>query len=166
MCPAIDNPASCEIDAVIHFLHARNMSAAKIHYELFTIYDQNVMSEGTVRQWCRMFKYGQTDVHNKEQSGRPTAVSNDLVQSVDQKICERWRLIISEFLCEFPQISHTFLYEIITVRLGYRKFCARWVLKMLTCAHKTQRMALAFVDFLVIPQRWQCISQSHRMSKG
>jgi hypothetical protein len=27
-------------------------------------------------------------------------------------------------------------------------------------------MALAFVDFLVIPQRWQCISQSHRMSKG
>jgi hypothetical protein len=30
MCPAIDNPASCEMRAVIHFLHAKNMSA-EIH---------------------------------------------------------------------------------------------------------------------------------------
>jgi hypothetical protein len=34
MCPTIDNPASCEIRAVICFLHARNMSAAEIHSEL------------------------------------------------------------------------------------------------------------------------------------
>jgi hypothetical protein len=47
MRPAIDNLTSCEIDTVIHFLHVRNMSAAKIHYELRTIYGQNVMSEGT-----------------------------------------------------------------------------------------------------------------------
>jgi hypothetical protein len=31
MCPAIDNPASCEIHDVIRFLHAKNMSAAEIH---------------------------------------------------------------------------------------------------------------------------------------
>jgi hypothetical protein len=58
MCPAIDNPASCEIDAVIRFLHTINMSAAEIHRELCEVYGQNVMSEGTVRQWCRMFKDG------------------------------------------------------------------------------------------------------------
>jgi hypothetical protein len=50
MCPAIDHSASCEIRSVIHFLHARTMSAAKIHHELFAVYGQNVMSEGTVRQ--------------------------------------------------------------------------------------------------------------------
>jgi hypothetical protein len=49
------------------------------------VYGQNVMTEGTVRQWCKMFKDGQTNVHNEEQSGRPSVVSNDLVQSVDQK---------------------------------------------------------------------------------
>jgi hypothetical protein len=43
------------------------------------------MSEGTVRQWCRMFKDGQTDVHNEERSGRPSVVSDDLVQSIDKK---------------------------------------------------------------------------------
>jgi hypothetical protein len=35
------------------------------------------------------------------------------------------------------------LYEIITVRLGYHKFCASWASKMLKGAHKTQRMASA-----------------------
>jgi hypothetical protein len=34
MCPAIDNPTSCEIRAVIRFLHAKNMSDAEIHCEL------------------------------------------------------------------------------------------------------------------------------------
>jgi hypothetical protein len=66
-----------------------------------------------------------------------------LIQSVDQKICERRRFIISELSYAFPQISCTVLYMSITVRLGCQKFCVRWVLKMLTGAHKMQRMALA-----------------------
>jgi transposase len=53
------------------------------------------MSEGTVKQWCRMFKDGRTNVHDEERSGRPSVVSDDLVSSVDQKICERWRFKIS-----------------------------------------------------------------------
>jgi hypothetical protein len=37
------------------------------------------------------------------------------------------------------------LYEIITVWLGCHKFYVRWVPKMLTGAHETQRMASAFI---------------------
>jgi hypothetical protein len=43
----------------------------------------------------------QMNIHDEEQSGRPSAVSDDLVQSVDQKIYERWGFTISEILCEF-----------------------------------------------------------------
>jgi hypothetical protein len=43
MCPAIDNPASCEILAFTCFLHAKNMSAEEIHIELCTVYSKNVM---------------------------------------------------------------------------------------------------------------------------
>jgi transposase len=43
------------------------------------------MSEGSARQWCRMFKDGRTDVHYEERSGRPSVVSDDLVQIVEQK---------------------------------------------------------------------------------
>jgi hypothetical protein len=51
MSPATDNPTSREICIVIRFLHVINMSATEIHRELcVTIYGQNVMSEGSVRQ--------------------------------------------------------------------------------------------------------------------
>jgi len=40
------------------------------------------------------------------------------------------------------------LYEIVIKKLGYHKFCARWVPKMLTGVYKTQRMgsALTFLQ--------------------
>jgi hypothetical protein len=63
-CPAIDNSARCEIRALIHCLIAKNVSVAEIRHELCAVYSQSVMSEGTVRQWCRVFKDGTTDVHD------------------------------------------------------------------------------------------------------
>jgi hypothetical protein len=117
MCPASDNPASCEIRAVVRFLYAKSISAAEIRSELCGVYCQSAMTEGTARQWCRVFKNGRTDVHDEERS--------DLVQSADQIVCETWRFTISELSCEFPQISRTVLYKIISVRLGCYKFCTR-----------------------------------------
>jgi hypothetical protein len=66
MCPAIGNHASCEICTVICFLHTKNMSAVEIHLQLCAVYGQNIMNEGNVRQWGRMFKDGRTNVHNEE----------------------------------------------------------------------------------------------------
>jgi hypothetical protein len=60
---------------------------------------------------------------------RASHLSN-LVQSAEQIICERQDFTLSEL---------TVLYDIITVRLGYHKFCAMWVLEMLMDAHKTQK---------------------------
>jgi hypothetical protein len=115
MCPAINNPASCEIHTVTSFCHTKNISTAEIYHELCVVYGQNAMSEGTVRQWCRMFKDVQKKVHDGERSGQPSVVSvDDLVQSVHQKICESQRFTISELLCEFPQISCTVPYKIIS----------------------------------------------------
>jgi hypothetical protein len=68
-------------------------------------------------------------------------VSDDLVQSVDQKICERQLFTFSELSCEFPHIPHTVFHEIITVRLGCHKFYATWLPKMLMGMHKMQKMA-------------------------
>jgi transposase len=79
MCPVIDNHTSCKIRAIIRFLHTKNMSAAEMHCELCAVYGEIVMSEGTVRQWCRMFKDGRTNVHYEEQRGRPSVVSDDTV---------------------------------------------------------------------------------------
>jgi hypothetical protein len=50
MCPAIDNPARCESRAIISFLYTKNTGVEEILRELFAVYGQNVMTEGTVRQ--------------------------------------------------------------------------------------------------------------------
>jgi hypothetical protein len=65
MCSVIDNPASCEICVLISFFHAKDMSAEEIHRELCaTVCSQNVVSEGTVSQWCSTFRDGQTNEQN------------------------------------------------------------------------------------------------------
>jgi hypothetical protein len=74
--PVTDNPASCETGAVIHFLHAKNMSDEEIHHELcVVVYSLNVTSERTIRQWYTKFKDGKTNVHSEEQSGQPSVCS-------------------------------------------------------------------------------------------
>jgi len=88
------------------------------------------MREGGVRQWCIMFKNGRTNVHDEERSGRPTIATDELVAKINEKIHENRRFTIMEFSLEFPQISQILLHEIVTGKLGYHKFCARWVPKL------------------------------------
>ena len=79
-------PASCEVRAVIHFLHAEGQSAAEIHHQLCRVYGDNVMSDSSVREWCRKFKDGRTDVHDKGGEGRHSTVNDELVQKVDHSM--------------------------------------------------------------------------------
>jgi hypothetical protein len=71
-----------------------------------------------------MFKDGRRNAHDEEENGWPSVVSDVLIQNVDQKVCESPHFTFSELLYEFPQISHGVLYKIITVNLGYHRFCA------------------------------------------
>jgi hypothetical protein len=58
VCPAIDNSASCKICTVIGFLRAKNMIPAEMHHESCMVCSQNVTTERTERQWCRMSNDG------------------------------------------------------------------------------------------------------------
>jgi hypothetical protein len=87
------------------------MNAEEIHRELCAVYGQNVMSEGTVRQWLWMFEDGRTMfTMNSEVVGRPSVVSGDLDQSVDQKF---GKYGFSKFQ-DIPKLSRILLYGIIT----------------------------------------------------
>ncbi|GFU64742.1 uncharacterized protein TNCV_876651 [Trichonephila clavipes] len=101
------------------------------------------MSEGVVRQWVRFFKYGRTNIHEESRSGRTSVVSANLIIAIDEKNRLLHNFTISQLSEHFPNISRTVLYETVTGKLGYRKFCARWVPKMLTEIHKTSRMGAA-----------------------
>jgi transposase len=80
-------PASCEVRAVICFLHAEGQSAAEIHRRLCRVYGDNVMSDSCVREWCRKFEDGRTDVHEEGAQARHSIVTDELVHKVVRQLC-------------------------------------------------------------------------------
>lgn len=140
MSAVIKNPASCEVRGVIRFLLAKKHTAAEIHRQICEIYGPNIMSDSKVRLWCRLFKEGRTNVHDDKRSGRPSVVTDDLVEKVNAKVRENRRFTISEISIQFPEVSRALIHEIVTEKLGYKKLCARWVPKMLTDVHKQRRV--------------------------
>jgi transposase len=113
MCAAIETLGKCEIRAAIRFLQAEGHSAAEIHCRMSAVSGPNFMGDKCVREWCRKFRDGRTDVHEEGQ-GRPSLVADDHVQHIDKVVCERRPFTISELSLEFPQVCRTVLYEIVT----------------------------------------------------
>ena len=56
----MEGAANCEIRFLIHFLNARNVLPSGIHHQICQVYGDNVMSDGMVRKWVRMFNEGGT----------------------------------------------------------------------------------------------------------
>jgi transposase len=122
----IATPASCEVRAVIHFLHAEGQSTAKIHHRLCRVYGDNVMSNSCVREWCRKFRDGRTDVHDGGQ-GRDSIVTDELIQKVYQCVRGKCHFTISELSEEFKiwgllciELSRTDWITISSVHGGYQ----------------------------------------------
>lgn len=90
-----------------------------------------------------LLKARRSDVHDKERSGRPSVVTDELIQKHEEKINADKCLTINGFHEQCPQVSRTVLYETVTERLGYWKLCTRWVLKMPTDNHKKNRVVAA-----------------------
>ena len=53
-------------------------------------------------------------MHDEGGQGRPSLVTDDLVQHVDKVVRERRRFTITELSLEFPQDCRTVLYETVT----------------------------------------------------
>ena len=103
MAATIDAPAKCELRSVIRFLQAEGHSAAEIHRRMSKVYGENFLSDGSVREWCRKFKEGRTDVHDGGH-GRKSVASVGLVECDDQVVRGKRRFTISELSEEFPEI--------------------------------------------------------------
>lgn len=106
MCAAIQNPANCKVRSVIRFLYAKGHKPIEIYRQLFEVNGNKTITEGGVRQWCIRFKDGRTNVHDEGKSGRPSILTDELVDNVNAKIRENRRFTKTELSC-FPQISRT-----------------------------------------------------------
>ncbi|GBL97259.1 hypothetical protein AVEN_84959-1 [Araneus ventricosus] len=99
--------------AVIRFLNAKDVKAAEINRQISEVHEENIMSEGRVRKWIREFKDARTNMHDEEKSGRSSVITEDLVQKVGE-VRENRHFTISSLSNEFPQVSRSVLYGIVT----------------------------------------------------
>lgn len=52
------------------------------------MYRETIINDGMVSKWVGVFKNDHSNVYDKEQSGRPSVITQDLVEKVDKKMNE------------------------------------------------------------------------------
>ena len=97
------------------------MLPSEIHHQICQVYGDNVMSDGVVRKWVRMFNEGRENVHDEARSRRPSLVNDDLVRNVNERVRDDRCFTISDLPLHFPQISRTLLYDIVSIHLVRRR---------------------------------------------
>ncbi|GFS79823.1 uncharacterized protein TNCV_750141 [Trichonephila clavipes] len=130
------------------FLTARNMSAADIHSQVTVVYGSEAMSNSEIRKWVRKFKDGRKNVHDEERSGRPSVITDDLMQADETKLHENRKFTINTLSLEFPDVPWSVVYNIVTEDLNFKKLCSRWEPRILTAEHKEKRFVIS-LDFLI-----------------
>ena len=58
-------------------------------------------------KWCREFSEGRTDVHDEQRRGRPSLISDDLLQEIEGKIRANRRVTIRELHHIIREVSKT-----------------------------------------------------------
>ncbi|KAF6216143.1 hypothetical protein GE061_000482 [Apolygus lucorum] len=101
------------------------------------------MNRTSVYKWCREFKNGRTNVHDDLRSGKPSIVTDELVEKIENAVRDDRRSTLDAISTKFPQISRSLLHETITETLGFHKLCARWVPKQLTEQNKLNRVQIS-----------------------
>ncbi|KAG5319567.1 MOS1T transposase, partial [Pseudoatta argentina] len=137
---SIQSPAKCEIRSVIRYLVWKGKTPVEVYNEVKTACGDKGMNRTSVFKWCREFKNGRTSVYDDQRSGRPSILTDDIVEKIENALRDDRRLTVDELSAMFPQIFRSLLHETITETLGYRKLSARWVPKQLTDQHKLNRV--------------------------
>ncbi|GFX64606.1 uncharacterized protein TNCV_1671421 [Trichonephila clavipes] len=78
------------------------MSAADIHRQMTEVYGTETMSDSKVRKWVKKFKDERTNVYDEERSGRPSVITDDLMQPVETKIRENRKFTMTTLSLKFP----------------------------------------------------------------
>ncbi|GFW20203.1 uncharacterized protein TNCV_1855271 [Trichonephila clavipes] len=96
------------------------------------------MSDSRVRKWVRKFKDGRTNVHDEERSRQSSVITDDLMQAVEINIREDRRFTIITLSLEFPDVSRSVVYKIVTEDLNFKKLCSRWIPRLHAAKHKEE----------------------------
>ncbi|GFW03770.1 uncharacterized protein TNCV_2538811 [Trichonephila clavipes] len=73
------------VRSVKRFLHGKGQRPADIHKKIVYVYG-NIINRQNVTKWCHHFSEGRTDVHDEQRTGRPSVISEALLQRTEEAI--------------------------------------------------------------------------------
>ncbi|KAG5319256.1 GVQW3 protein, partial [Pseudoatta argentina] len=89
----------CEIRSVIRYLVWKGKTPVEVYNKVQTAYGDKGMNRTSVFKWCREFKNGRTSVHDDQRSGRPSILTDDIVEKIENAPV----IILESLIC-----SHVF----------------------------------------------------------
>ncbi|XKL67149.1 hypothetical protein PGB90_010569 [Kerria lacca] len=147
MCALVEPASKCKQRVVLRFLLLEKQTPAAIAKRLKAIYGDKALFRVHVWKWCKRFQEGKTNLHDENRSGRPSIITEELVNSVQEHILNDRRLTISDLCNLYPDLSTSTMFDIVGGCLKYRKICAPRVPKELSSAYMESRFG-ASLDFL------------------
>jgi hypothetical protein len=69
------------IPHLTQFFKKKGETPAKVQHEILIVYG-DVMNRQNVAQWCNEFNAGRTDVHDEQNTGRPSLLDDYVVKRV------------------------------------------------------------------------------------
>jgi hypothetical protein len=75
---SVQNPAKCQVRAVIQFLHMEG-ETAEIHRQLVSVYGEHVVNRQNVAKSFYEFEVGRR-IYDEIRSGRPSVVTDEMIQ--------------------------------------------------------------------------------------
>lgn len=140
MAAKLADSSSLEQRAVIRFLLAEDVKTSDILSRMQKQYGDSCMSKANVYRWAQTFKEGRKTLTDEPRSGRPSeAKTPELIKMAENMILSDRRVLVDDIAKEL-EISHGSAWSIVRDDLAYSKVSCRWVPKMLTEDHKTQRL--------------------------
>lgn len=128
--------------AVIKFFVKKGLKAMEIHTEMVNVLGESAPSKTMVCKWASLFKSGRTSLEDDLREGRPkTASTPEIIGKIPDMVLEDRRLTERD-LAEALGISLGTVSNILSVNLGFKKLCAKWLPHSLTMEQKHIRMRL------------------------
>ena len=97
------------------------------------------MKRTALHKWYSRYENGYESVMDEQRSGRPTSITSQKVQEIKELLDKDTRITVRE-VSQRVDCSVGTVHTIIHVTLNMRRFCARWIPKMLSECQKTQRV--------------------------
>jgi len=91
----------------------------EIHKQIVAVC-RNVMNRQNVTKCCREFSEGRTEVHDEQRWGKPSLISDDILQEIEGEIRANRRVKIRELHHIIPEVFKTTIHEAMIEKLWYR----------------------------------------------